>query len=177
LTIQRIYHFDPELSTKLETDSSDGVIAGVLSQLHNDDKWYPIGFYSHVLNGHEPNWEIHDKELFAIVESFRRWRPELMSIRSKVEVFSDHRSLEYFMTTKVLTAKQVRWMEFLSDFNFQIIYTTGKNNQKADILTRREQDLVIQERVKRDSRSRVLLGPYRLYPRINSKLASSFVTN
>jgi hypothetical protein len=177
LTIQRIYHFDPELSTKLETDSSDGVIAGVLSQLHDDDKWYPIGFYSHVLNGHEPNWEIHDKELFAIIESFRRWRPELMSIRSKVEVFSDHRSLEYFMTTKVLTAKQVRWMEFLSDFNFQIIYTTGKNNQKADILTRREQDLVIQERVKRDSRSRVLLGPHRLHPRINSELASSFVTN
>ena len=42
------------------------------------------------------------------------------------------------MTTKVLTAKQVRWIEYLSDFNFQIIYITGKSNAKADILSRRE---------------------------------------
>ena len=139
LSIQRIYHFQPELPTKLETDSSDGVIAGVLSQQHPNEKWYPLGFYSHVLNGHEPNWEIHDKELYAIVEAFRLWRPELMSATYRVKVYSDHRSLEYFMSTKMLTAKQVRWMELLSDFNFQIVYTAGKDNGKADILTRREQ--------------------------------------
>ena len=177
LSIQRIYHFDPELPTKLETDSSDGVVAGVLSQEHSDAKWYPIGFYSHVLSGHEPNWEIHDKELYAIVESFRQWRPDLISARKRIEVYSDHRSLEYFMSTKVLTAKQVRWMEFLSDFNFQIRYTTGKSNQKADILTRREQDLALQEQVKLDSRSRVLLGPHRLDPRINSELATAYVAS
>jgi hypothetical protein len=90
-------------------------------------------------------------------------------------VYSDHRSLEYFMTTKLLTAKQVRWMEFLSDFNFQIMYTAGKNNQKADILSRREQDVAAQELVKRDSRSRTLLGPARLDPRINAELAEVFV--
>jgi transposase InsO family protein len=175
LRVQRIYHFDPELLTKLETDASDGVIAGVVSQQHADKAWYPIGFYSHVLNGHEPNWEIHDKELYAIVESFRKWRPELMSITTRLAVYSDHRSLEYFMTTKVLTAKQARWMEFLSDFNFQIIYTPGKDNQKADILSRREQDLELQEQVKLDSRSRVLLGPGRLDTRINAELAQQFI--
>jgi transposase InsO family protein/predicted aspartyl protease len=177
LSIQRIYHFDPDLKSKLETDSSDGVIAGVHSQLHDDGKWYPIGFYSHVLNGHEPNWEIHDKELYAIVEAFKRWRPELMSVQARIDVFSDHRSLEYFMTTKILTAKQVRWMEFLSDFNFQIVYTTGKSNLKADTLTRREQDFAQQEKVKLDSRSRILLGPSRLHPRINAELAVAYVDN
>jgi hypothetical protein len=45
------------------------------------------------------------------------------------------------MTTKILTAKQARWMEFLSNFNFLIVYTPGKDNQKADILSRREQDI------------------------------------
>jgi predicted aspartyl protease len=177
LRIQRIYHHDPELPTKLETDSSDGVIAGVFSQEHPDGKWYPIGFYSHVLNGHEPNWEIHDKELYAIVEAFRRWRPELMSTRSQIGVYTDHRSLEYFMTTKILTAKQVRWMEYLSDFNFKIMYTTGKSNLKADTLTRREQDLVVQEKIKLDSRSRVLLGPHRLDPRINAELAALYIAS
>jgi hypothetical protein len=177
LAVQKIYHFNPDLPTRLETDASDGVIAGVVSQQHADGLWYPLGFYSHVLNGHEPNWEIHDKELYAIVGSFHKWRPELMSIRTRLGVYSDHRSLEYFMTTKVLTGKQARWMEFLSDFNFQIMYTPGKQNQKADILSRREQDLEVQEKVKLDSRSRVLLAPSRLDPRINAELADEFVAD
>src|ERR1700709_1286654 len=90
-------------------------------------------------------------------------------------MYSDHQSLEYFMTTKVLTARQVHWMELLSNFNFKIRFTAGKLNQKADILSRREQDLASQEQVKRDSRSRVLLGPSRLDDQINSELAQTFL--
>ncbi|OBT70856.1 hypothetical protein VF21_10642, partial [Pseudogymnoascus sp. 05NY08] len=71
--------------------------------------------------------EIHDKELFAIVKAFAKWRPELASVQHRVDVYIDHRSLEYFMTTKVLTAKQVRWMELLSNFNFHITYTAGRD--------------------------------------------------
>lgn len=177
LAVQALHHFDPELPTKLETDSSDGVVAGVLSQEHPDKLWYLVSFYSHVLTGHEINWEIHDKELFAIVKAFAKWRPELASVAYRVDVYTDHRSLEYFMTTKVLTAKQVRWMELLSDFNFHITYTAGKNNQKADILSRRDQDLVMQQKVKLDSRARVLLGPARLHPRIRAELADSYVAS
>ena len=99
-----------------------------------------------------------------------------MSVQSRVGVYSDHRSLEYFMTTKLLTAKQVRWMEFLSDFNFQIMFTAGKNNQKADILSQREQDVATQELAKRDSRSCTLLGPARLDPRISADLAQTFIS-
>lgn len=174
---QSIYHFDPELESKLETDSSDGVIAGVFSQLHADGLWYPVAFYSHVLVGAETNWEIHDKEMFAIVSAFKKWRPDFMSLRNRLAVYTDHRSLEVFMKTKVLTSKQVRWMEYLSDFNFQINYTAGKDNQKADILSRREQDLAAQDLVKKDSRSRTFLGPSRLDDRINAELAQDFVSN
>ena len=66
-------------------------------------------------------------------------------------------------------------MEFLSDFNFEIKYTSAKNNQKADILSRREQDVTAQELVKKDSRSRTLLGPSKLDPRINAELAQTYV--
>jgi transposase InsO family protein len=55
------------------------------------------------------------------------------------------------------------------------MYTAGKNNQKADILSRREQDVAAQELVKLDSRSRTLLGPARLDPRINAELAEVFI--
>ena len=175
LSIPTIHHFNPLYPTRTETDASDGIIAGVLSQQHPDEKWYPVGFYSHLLVGHEVNWEIHDKELFAIVKAFEKWRPELVSVPGPITVYTDHRSLEYFMSTKVLTAKQVRWMELLSEFHFKIVYTTGKNNLKADILSRREQDVAVQEQVKLDSRSRVLLGPERLDSRINAELAQAYI--
>ena len=66
-------------------------------------------------------------------------------------------------------------MEFLFDFNFQIIYTAGKNNQKADILSYCKQDLETQELAKKDSRLRVLLGLDRLDLWINAELAKVFV--
>jgi len=81
------------------------------------------------------------------------------------------------MTTKILTAKQVRWMEFLSDFNFLIRYTAGKDNQKADILSRREQDVAAYKIVKQDSRSYILLSLSRLDERINTELADKFLTS
>ncbi|KAI0991926.1 hypothetical protein K3495_g16261 [Podosphaera aphanis] len=45
------------------------------------------------------------------------------------------------MTTKQLTRRQVRWSEFLSEFDFKIIYRPGKQGGKPDVLTRRSQDL------------------------------------
>ena len=175
LAIPTLYHFDAELPTKIETDASDGVIAGVLSQEHPDGKTRPVAFYSHVLTGSELNWEIHDKELFAIVTAFVKWRAELASTRTTIQVYSDHRSLEYFMTTKVLNARQARWSELLAPFNFRIQYTPGKSNARADILSRREQDLANLKAAQEDNRSRVFLGPHRLDYRINADLAQEYI--
>src|SRR5437588_9896488 len=75
-----------------------------------------------------------------------------------VQVMSDHKALEYFMTTKALTARQARWAEILSKYNFQIGYKPGKHN-KADPLTRREQDISHQDEIKTLNREQVLIGP------------------
>ena len=42
------------------------------------------------------------------------------------------------MTKRQLTARQARWAETLSRFNFKIRYQSGKQNLKADALTRRK---------------------------------------
>ena len=52
-----------------------------------------------------------------------------------MKVLTDHKGLEYFMTTKKLTPRQARWAEFLSEYNFIISYQSGKKNNKADALT------------------------------------------
>ena len=85
----------------------------------------------------ECNYKIYNKELLAIIWCFEKWRPELEGTGLPVNVLTDHKGLEYFMTTKKLTSRQVRWAEFLLEFNFVISYQSGKKNDKADALTRK----------------------------------------
>jgi len=65
-------HFDPEKACYLETDSSDYVSAGVLSQMGEDGQLYPIAYFSKSLILAEYNYEIYDKELLAIIKCFEQ---------------------------------------------------------------------------------------------------------
>ena len=56
----------------------------------------------------EINYPIHDKEMLAIVRALETWRPELEGTLTCIRVVSDHKALEYFMTTKALTGRQAR---------------------------------------------------------------------
>ena len=135
-------HYDPALETWVETDSSDFVSAGVLSQMH-DGVLKPVAYFSKKMTPAECNYMIYDKELLAIVKSFEVWRPEVASATpdKPVKVYTDHKNLEHFMTTKQLNRRQARWAEFLSEFNFKIMYRPEKQGEKPDTLTRRSQDL------------------------------------
>lgn len=133
--------FDWNKEVILETDASDYVSAGVLSQYDDDGVLHPVAFFSKKHSATECNYEIYDKELLAIIRCFEEWRPELEGTPSPIKVITDHRNLEYFMTTKLLNRQQARWSEFLSRFNFKIVYRPGKQGAKPDALTRRSEDL------------------------------------
>ena len=60
-----------------------------------------------------------------------------MSVHDEITVFSDHKNLEYFNSTKVLNRRQHRWAEFLQPFRFKVVYREGRLNEKADTLSRR----------------------------------------
>jgi hypothetical protein len=77
----------------------------------------------------------------AIVQAFEEWRPELEGALHPIQVLSDHKNLEYFMSTKLLNRRQTCWAEYLSRFDFKIIYCPGKAGKKPDALTRRSEDL------------------------------------
>jgi transposase InsO family protein len=133
--------FDWEREVVLETDASDYVSAGVLSQYDDAGVLHPVAFFSKKHSITECNYEIYDKELLAIVRCFEEWRPELEGTPSPVAVITDHKNLEYFMSTKLLNRRQARWSEFLSRFNFKIQYRPGREGGKPDALTRRSEDL------------------------------------
>ena len=67
-----LIHFDAKRQIKLETDTSDYTISGILSQKQNS-KWKIMAYYSWKMNGSEKKNELYDSELFVIVESFCYW--------------------------------------------------------------------------------------------------------
>jgi hypothetical protein len=54
-----------------------------------------------------------------------------------VQVFTDHKNLEYFMTTNVLNRRQACWAQELAGMDFKIFYRKGTSNGKPDALSRR----------------------------------------
>lgn len=129
-------HFDPDRRIVVETDESDYVSAGILSQRDNEGDLHPVTFFSKKHSPAECNYEIYDKELLAIIRCFEEWRHHLEAAQFPIQVFSDHRNLEYFMITKGLNRRQARWSEFLSRFDFLIKFRPGKQGAKPDTLTR-----------------------------------------
>jgi len=58
----------------------------------------------------------------------KHWRHYLEGSKKPVQVLTDHKNLETFMTTKVLTCRQARWVETLVEYDFILSYVSGKNN-------------------------------------------------
>ena len=138
-----LLHFDPDKETWIETDASDYVVAGILSQIGPDGKLHPVAFMSKKMSPAECNYEIYDKELLAIVRAFEEWRPECAGtpVEDPIKILTDHKNLEHFMSSKQLNRRQARWAEFLSELNFKITYRPGVQGTKPDSLTRRSEDL------------------------------------
>ena len=95
-------HFDHDREIIVETDASDYVSAGNLSQYDEAGILHPVAFFSKKHSPAECNYEIYDKELMAIVRCLKEWRPELEGALHPIQVLSDYRNLEYFMSRKLL---------------------------------------------------------------------------
>ena len=131
-------HYHPKKLLMIETDASDLAEGAVLSQYQDSDKkWHPVAFYSKKFSLAEFNYDMHDKEMVVIVDCFKEWRHMLCGSQNGVVVYTDHRNLEYFQTTKKLNRRQARWAEILSEFNFVMTYRPVEKNGKADALSRR----------------------------------------
>jgi hypothetical protein len=100
--------FDPEQLIVVKTDASDYAIGACLMQISKDGKLYPIAFYSKKMSSAEINYDIHDKELLAVITAFQEWRVYLEKTKYQIKVFTDYQNLTYFFITKELNRRQVR---------------------------------------------------------------------
>jgi RNase H-like domain found in reverse transcriptase/Integrase zinc binding domain len=116
------------------TDASDRRTSAVLSFGETWETSRPVTYDSYQLNDAEKNYPVHEKELLAIVKALKKWRSHLLGAR--FEVFTDHRTLEYFQSQKEMSRRQMRWSMYLADFDYSITYIRGEENTAADALSR-----------------------------------------
>lgn len=114
------------------TDVSKDGLGAVLSQ---DGRVIP--YASRKLRAYEENYATHDLELVAIVHALRLWRHYLVG--KKFELRIDHRGLQHIFTQSDLNARKRRWLELLSEYDFDITYIKGTLNKVVDALSRRPQ--------------------------------------
>ena len=120
----------------IEADSSDFVTGAVLSQVSaEDEKWHPVAFLSKSLSPVKRNYEIHDKEMLAIIRALQEWRHSVEGVEHPCKIWTDHKNLEYFMTAKQLNRRQARWSLYLSRFDFALHHKPGKTMGKPDALS------------------------------------------
>ncbi len=129
--------FESEKSIMLEMNVLNEAIETCISQSNDKKRLHFIAYYSHKFTVAELNYEIHNKKLLAIVDSFKQWRVYLKESRHQIQVYTDHKNLLYFTITKVLNQRQIRWSKKLSSYNFQIQYWKRSENLKINVLSRR----------------------------------------
>ena len=131
-----LLHFLSGRPIVIETDASDYALGAVMSQECEDGCLHPVAFHSRKFQPAKINYDIHNKEMLAIVAVLKKWEHMPKSCQEEFTVFTDYKNLEYFTSTKVLSRRQARWVEFLSEFWFKVDYRPAHLNTKADVLSR-----------------------------------------
>lgn len=128
---------DVTLPFVIHSDSSSKAVGAVLQQ-DQGRGLQPLGYMSAMLLPAERAYPVHEQEMLAIVRALSQWRHLLVGQR--VEVKSDHHSLQQFFTQRQLSKRQVRWMEELAQYDVSIHYIPGRKNGAADALSRKEEE-------------------------------------
>jgi hypothetical protein len=131
-----LVHFDYKKEIFHQTNTSNYVSAGVLSQYNDQGVLHPVAFFPKKHTPAEENYEIYIQKLEAIVIFLEQWRPECEGSVHLIKILTDHKNLEYSITSKLFNRRQMRWIEFISRFKFKIIYHQRKQGQKPDAFTR-----------------------------------------
>ena len=115
----------------MHTDASDRVLGGMLVQ-----EGYRVAFESLKLDAVKQRYNTNKKEMIAVIHCLETWKHYLMGTR--FTVVTNNVANTFFKNQKKLTAKQIRWQEFLADFDFVWVHKPGRHNQVADALSRKE---------------------------------------
>jgi hypothetical protein len=113
----------------VETDASEFGIGAILSQ-----QGRPIAFLSKALGPAKRAWAIYSKEMLAVMEAIKTWRPYLLG--RKFQIQTDQKSLKFLLEQRIVTPEQQKWVSKLVGYDYDIVYRPGRTNAAADAMSR-----------------------------------------
>jgi hypothetical protein len=133
---------DPDAQLIVTSDASDTGYGGMLSQKIGDNPEQPLGYTSGFFRGPAVRWAINEKELFAFLKTL-----EVFHHHTYGRSFlwrTDSKCLAYICAetngkqTKRPSAKKLRWLEKLGEYDFSISHMSGTSPEMAvpDCLSR-----------------------------------------
>ena len=115
-------------------DASASGVGAFYGQGKSWENCRPAGFMSRKFKEAQQNYRVFEMETLAILEALTKWEDKLVG--RKFTVITDHQALEFFSRQKHLSGRQARWAEYLSRFDFEVVYVKGQYNIVADCLSR-----------------------------------------
>ena len=94
---------------------------------YEDKKWRLVAFISKSLNKTEKNYEIHNREMLAIIRHLEELRHLLEDAQGRFEIWSNYKNLEYLMSSQKLNRRQAQWALYLSRFDFHLKHIPGSS--------------------------------------------------
>ena len=132
-----LYHPKDSALTAIMTDASDLATGAVLQQ-RVDSQWLPISYFSQKLSPSERKYSTFDRELLAIYRAIKHFRYFVEG--RTFTIYTDHKPLTFSLHTKSdrYTPRQIRHLDFISQFTSDIQHIRGSSNPVADALSRIE---------------------------------------
>jgi hypothetical protein len=124
-------------------DASKSSVGAMYGQGPTWQNCRPAGFMSKKFTMAQQNYAVHELETLAILEALMKWEDKMIGY--DIHIITDHKALEFFKTQITLTARQRRWMDYMSRFTFDITYIKGELNKVADCLSRYYESDTIQD--------------------------------
>jgi len=165
-------HCYPGRKRVVEPEASDFALGCVLS-LYQGRRLHPVAFHSRKPNSAERPYEIHDKELLAIMEAFKEWKSYLWGEEEPVRVYTDDQNLQSFLTKDFCNERQIRWAQELTNYNFKIVYRPESRGSQPHTLSRRPE--YRPEEVTRHSEQSILKRDHFQIWRIHQKRSAETV--
>ena len=130
-----LVHPKPDAPTSIITDASDVAVGAVLQQ-RIGEIWCPIAYFSRKLKPPEKRYSTFDRELLAVYLAIKHFR-HFVEGRT-FHVLTDHRPLTFALATNSErhTPRQIRHLDYISQFTSDIRHINGSQNAAADALSR-----------------------------------------
>ena len=124
----------PDLPYSVDTDASEYGLGCTLFQTNEDGDRKPIGYWSRSLKPAEKNYSASERECLGVFWALLTLRPYLQF--EKFLVHTDHNALKWLLNITEPSSRLTRWRLRLAEFDFEVRYKKGKDNQHADALSR-----------------------------------------